>query len=288
MLVGGNYQEWREKIENALIVMDNDLAIRKEKPSPLMESSMQDDNYRFEEEKVRHDARPVVVFTEELVDALTHFSVCSESLGCVYSSIFKSIHGNMIIWYGAWMKRSDDQKKLLHETLLSKLQHITSMAILLDNSFFNAYAGESKNGFPAAKFSTGDTILVNTMDLRSNGFDDNLPYLCLALFKSYFLKMEGLAAGVCFQCEDRPRVACLYVWKSLQACYSWLLNSDYRNTIHLYLEPFSPNIKYDIFKVVYVNSEDELNLGLFPPRVLENGGIDDEDQQKQEFEKELY
>ncbi|KAJ4976307.1 hypothetical protein NE237_001413 [Protea cynaroides] len=231
--------------------------------------------------------RPMVVFTDELIEALKHLSVCSESLGCVYSSIFKSIHGNMIIWYGAWMKKSDEKKKLLHETLLSKLHHVSSMAILVDNSFFNAYAGESKTGFPASKISTGDTILVNTMDLRSKGFDDNLPYLCLALFKSYFLKMEGVASGVCFQCEEKPRVACLYVWKSLQACYSWLLNSDYISTIQLYLEPFSPNVKYDIFKVVYVNREDEFNVEFFLPKEVEiRGGTEDEGQQKHDqFER---
>ncbi|XP_042483753.1 uncharacterized protein LOC122064105 [Macadamia integrifolia] len=236
--------------------------------------------------------RPVVVLTDELIEALKRFSFWSVSLGCVSSSIFKSIHGNMIIWYGAWMKRSDEQKKLLHETLLSKLHQVSSLAVLLDHSFFKAYAGESKNGFPAAKFSTGEIISMNAMKLSSNIFN-NLSYLCLALFKSNFLKMEGVAAGVCFRCEERPKVVCLYVWKSLKACYSWLLNSDYRSTIQLYIEPISPDIKYDIFWVVYVNSDDKFNIEFLPPsrmpETVGGGSYDDEmSQQKQEFEKEIH
>lgn len=40
--------------------------------------------------------RPTVVLVEELVDALKDFSACTETLGCVNSSIFRSIHGNLV------------------------------------------------------------------------------------------------------------------------------------------------------------------------------------------------
>jgi hypothetical protein len=40
--------------------------------------------------------RPIVALVDELVETLKHFSACTESLGCVQSSIFKSIHGNMV------------------------------------------------------------------------------------------------------------------------------------------------------------------------------------------------
>ncbi|XP_057510460.1 uncharacterized protein LOC130792886 isoform X1 [Actinidia eriantha] len=107
--------------------------------------------------------RPMVVLVDELVESLKHFSLCTESLGCVHSAVFRSIHGNMIIWYGAWMKRSNENKELLNETLLSMLTNVSSMAILIDYSFFDAYAGESRNGSPAAKFFTGDTISMNAI-----------------------------------------------------------------------------------------------------------------------------
>nr|GFC82314.1 UDP-4-amino-4,6-dideoxy-N-acetyl-beta-L-altrosamine transaminase [Tanacetum cinerariifolium] len=54
---------------------------------------------------------------DDLVDTLKHFSLFTERLGCIHSSIFKSIHGNMIVWYGAWIKRSHDDKELLREAL---------------------------------------------------------------------------------------------------------------------------------------------------------------------------
>nr|DAD37295.1 TPA_asm: hypothetical protein HUJ06_007936 [Nelumbo nucifera] len=210
--------------------------------------------------------RSVVVIIEDLMDALKQFSVCCERLGCAHCSIFKSIHGNM----------------------MSMLQDVSSMAILLDHSFFNAYAGESKDGFSGAKFSTGDTVSLNAL-LQSSDDSADLSYLCLALFKSYFLKMEGVTGGVCFKCDDLPRVVCLYVWKSLHSCYSWLLTTDIRRTIKPYLEPFSPDIKYDIFRVVYVrNEENMLNTHhLFPsPKMQENVGNNEGGQRKQQgFEK---
>ncbi|KAJ0581510.1 hypothetical protein HanHA300_Chr04g0141871 [Helianthus annuus] len=64
--------------------------------------------------------RPTVAVLDDLVDTLKHFSFFTESLGCIHSSIFKSIHGNMIIWYGAWIKRSNN-KELLHEALVSSI-----------------------------------------------------------------------------------------------------------------------------------------------------------------------
>ncbi|XP_076885378.1 uncharacterized protein LOC143534889 [Bidens hawaiensis] len=102
--------------------------------------------------------RPTVAIVDDLVDTLKHFSFFTERLGCIHSSIFKSIHGNMIIWYGAWIKRSDDNKELLHDNLFSALKNLHNMAVLVNHNFMAAYGGEAKDGSPAAKFSTGDTI----------------------------------------------------------------------------------------------------------------------------------
>ncbi|RVW89914.1 hypothetical protein CK203_036581 [Vitis vinifera] len=62
---------------------------------------------------------PMVVVVDDLIDALKLFSSSTESMGCVHSSIFRSIHGNMIIWYGAWMKRSSENKEFLHAAFVS-------------------------------------------------------------------------------------------------------------------------------------------------------------------------
>lgn len=40
--------------------------------------------------------KPKVVVVDELVDALKHFSLWTETWGCVHSSILQSIHGNMV------------------------------------------------------------------------------------------------------------------------------------------------------------------------------------------------
>jgi len=40
--------------------------------------------------------KPTVVIVEHLVHGLQHFSLLSENLGCVQSSIFRSIHGNKV------------------------------------------------------------------------------------------------------------------------------------------------------------------------------------------------
>ncbi|XVF25418.1 hypothetical protein REPUB_Repub13aG0210700 [Reevesia pubescens] len=202
--------------------------------------------------------RPKVVLVDELVESLKQFCVCTETLGCVQSSIFKSIHGNLIIWYGGWMKKSTENKELLTSTLLSMLTSMSSMAVLTEHSFFDAYAGESKDGSNAAKFSTGDIVSMRVIESSSSDIND-VSYANLALFKSRFLRMEGATAGVCLNCQSMPRVASLYVWKSLLLCYSWILTSDYRKTTLPYLDRFSLNIKYDVFWVVYVSSENVKN-----------------------------
>ncbi|KAL5540318.1 hypothetical protein UlMin_045063 [Ulmus minor] len=218
--------------------------------------------------------RPTVVLLGDLLDALKHFSLCTESLGCVQSSLIQSIHGNMIIWYGAWLKKSSENKESLTATLLSMLSKISSMAILFEHRFFDAYGGESRERSSAAKFCTGDTICMCIAALtKGDEMNDDLSYACLALFKSNFLKMKGVTSGVCLKCQNEPKVACIYVWKSLQLCYSWILSTNHRSSILPYLERFPLDVKYDIFRVVYVSGDNVLNFGFFsPPQMLEKGG----------------
>ncbi|KAJ0081320.1 hypothetical protein Patl1_11171 [Pistacia atlantica] len=194
--------------------------------------------------------RPTVVVVEELVEALKHFCICTQTLGCLQTSIFRSIHGNMIIWYGAWTKRSRENKEILTSAILSMLTNLSSMAILIEHSFFDTYAGDSREGSSAAKFCTGDIIFMNITS-PSTGDINDLSYANLALFRDRFLKMEGAISGVCLKCQTIPRVSSLIVWKSLQYCYTWILNSDYRKTIMPYLDRFKLEIRYDIFRVVY-------------------------------------
>ncbi|XP_050234053.1 uncharacterized protein LOC126682415 isoform X2 [Mercurialis annua] len=160
-----------------------------------------------------------------------------------------------IIWYGAWMKKSSENKDLLTAALLSMLTSVSSMAILTEHGFFDAYAGESRDGSMSAKFSTGDTISMNIITAKSSNNLDDISYANLALFKSRFMKMEGALSGVCLNCQTMPTLACFYVWKSLQFCYSWIINSDHRRTMLPYLERFDLDVKYDIFRVVFVSCD---------------------------------
>ncbi|XP_073029840.1 uncharacterized protein [Primulina eburnea] len=214
--------------------------------------------------------RPTVLYVDELVEALKQISSYTESLGCVHSSIFRSIHGNLIIWYGAWMKRSSENKQLLSAALLSMLtNNVSTMAILVEHSFFNAYTGESRDGSPAAKFFSGDIISLSSASLSANDF--TVSYESIGMFKDRFDKMNGSSSGVCLKSQAHPRIVCLFVWKSLQHCYSYILNSDYRKAILPNLEGFALDVKYDVFKVVYVSGDDVLNIELYPKkRVLQN------------------
>ncbi|KAG7963381.1 hypothetical protein I3843_09G114900 [Carya illinoinensis] len=203
--------------------------------------------------------KPTVVLVDEFVDALKQFSSCTGSLGCLQSSIFKSIHGNMV----------------------SMLNSTSSMAILIDHSFIDAYVGESRDSSSAIRFHTGDIISMHAGSAAADSASDidDLSYACLAVFKSRFPKMEGAAAGVCFRYQAKPKVVCLCVWKSIQLCYSWILSADQRKAILPYLDRFSADIKYDIFRVVYVSSDSVLKFQSFPPtEILENGGESKEGQ----------
>ncbi|KAL3833672.1 hypothetical protein ACJIZ3_008408 [Penstemon smallii] len=214
--------------------------------------------------------RPTVVFVDVFVEALKQYSFYTENLGCVHSSVFKSIHGNMVIWYGAWNKRSNENKQMLTAALLSILQNVASMATLIYHCFFDAYAGESKDGTPAAKFFTGDIISLNSATLspkESSG--KNITYPCLALFKDRFHKMDGATAGVCLRSQSMQKVVGFFVWKSLQCCYSYILKSDYRKTVLPYLDDFALDVKYDVFRVTYVSGDNVVNVELHP-RMLRN------------------
>lgn len=136
------------------------------------------------------------------------------------------------------------------------------MAILQDHSFFDAYAGESRDGLPAAKFFTGDVVAVTSATLSGEDpAEMSVAYAFLAIFKDQFMKMDGAAAGACFKSKSMPHIVSLVVWKSLHSFYKYVLTSDYRNRILPYLDGFAVDVKYDVFRVVYVSGD---NLQLYP------------------------
>ncbi|KAL2524422.1 Uncharacterized protein Adt_09476 [Abeliophyllum distichum] len=216
--------------------------------------------------------RPTVVFVDDLVGALKQFSLCTENLGCVHSAIFRSIHGSMIVWYGAWMKRSNENKQLLNATMISMLTNVSSMAILIHSSFFEAYAGEARNGSPAAKFFNGDIISLCSATLSADNLNEHtVSYGCLAIFKDRFLKMEGATAGVCLKSQTLPKIVGLFVWKTLHLYYSYILKSDDRHAILPYFDGLRLDIKYDVFRVVYVSGDNAVNIQFYPHRkIMEN------------------
>ena len=152
------------------------------------------------------------------------------------------------------------------------LNNISSMAVFVECSFLEAYAGESRDGSSTAKFSTGDIISINLAATTSGDLND-LCYAVLAIFRSRFDKMEGATAGLCLKGQSRPLAVCIHVWKSLHFCYSYILNSDHRKWMMPYLERFSIEMKYDIFRVVYVSGDNIVNnlSYISPNQMLENG-----------------
>lgn len=150
------------------------------------------------------------------------------------------------------------------------LTNVSTIAILIEHGFFNAYTGESGDGSHASKFFTGDVVSLSFASLSANDF--TISYESIAMFKDRFGKMNGACSGVCLKSQAHPRIVCLFVWKSLQHCYSYIMNSDYRKAILPNLEGFALDVKYDVFKVVYVSRDDVLNIELYPKKrvVLQN------------------
>ncbi|XP_024992974.1 uncharacterized protein LOC112526787 [Cynara cardunculus var. scolymus] len=217
--------------------------------------------------------RPTVAIVDDLLHTLKHFSFFTERLGCIHSSIFNSLHGNMIVWYGAWIKRSNENKKLLYEDLLSALTNLQNMAVLLNHNFMVTYGGVAKDGSLAAKFSTGDTICFSSNhllpDTKLN--EQDFGYACFSIFQSYFPTMDGVVAGVCLKCASQPMVANFYVWKNLQSCYSFLLNNDHREMLENCFQDAAVFVKYDVYKVVYVSADNISTFQYYPPhKLLEN------------------
>nr|GMD09229.1 putative hydrolase C777.06C [Ipomoea batatas] len=187
--------------------------------------------------------------------------------------------GLRIIWYGSWIKKSSDKDRdSLSSSLLSMLSSgVSSMAIILEHGFYEAFAGEARDGTPAARFYTGDTVSMNALSLSTREVDLNrFSYACLAIFKDRFLRMDGAKGGACLKSRGLSRVCAVFVWRSLQSCYSYILNDDYRSSVLAYLDGMSMDIKYDIFRVVYVSGENAMDFHFFPPhRLLETKGVHD-------------
>ncbi|XP_022638909.1 uncharacterized protein LOC106767892 isoform X3 [Vigna radiata var. radiata] len=193
--------------------------------------------------------KPTVEIVDHLVHRLQHFSLLTQNLGCVQSSIFRSIHGNM-------------------QSMLAN--NVTGMAVLVEHNFLDAYAGESRDGSLTVKFSTGDIISMDSVVTTTRDLND-LSYAALAIFRSRFPKIDGIVSGLCMKGQCLPCVVCIHVWQSLQFCYSWILHPDHRKWMMPYLERFSTEMKYDIFRVVYVSGDNVMNLPSdFPHRMLED------------------
>ena len=133
----------------------------------------------------------------------------------------------------------------LQQSMLTN--NVTRMAVLVvEHNFLDAYAGESRDGSLAVKFSTGDIISMNSVVTTTKDLND-LCYAVLAIFRSSFPKTEGITSGLCMKGQCLPRVVCIHVWQSLQFCYSWILSSDHRKWMMPYLERFSTEMKHYIF-----------------------------------------
>ncbi|XP_078438472.1 uncharacterized protein LOC144708891 [Wolffia australiana] len=207
--------------------------------------------------------RQVGVFPDELIESLKLFSYFCEDLGCVYSAVFKCVHGNLIVWYGAWIKRPEDERRLLYDHLVSTLERASHLGALLDHGFFETYAGMSKDGRSAVRFVKGDTVWMAAM--TPNGDDPaKLSYACMAVFKSCYLHEEGVAAGACFTCLDKPMVASVQLWRSLFDCYSWLIRSSHRTSVRPFLAHLSDDCEFELFTVVFVSSDELPPLQLLP------------------------
>lgn len=153
------------------------------------------------------------------------------------------------------------------------LAKISSMAYIIDNTFFQAYGGESKDGFLAARFSTGDTVSFSVIAHSSS--DDasqiDLSSGILATLQVLFPTMDGATSAVCLKknyninnISDRGAsddcILIFRVWESLESCYSYTMRSDRKYVIVPFLEGLSLYLKHDIFRVIYVSGDNVLNF----------------------------
>ncbi|KAG0451718.1 hypothetical protein HPP92_026077 [Vanilla planifolia] len=203
--------------------------------------------------------RPVNALDDDVIHAMKFLSFQSEGHGCVYSSVMKSIHGNLVVWYGAWIKRSEEEMDILNEMLLSAIEELSDLAVLIQHGFYDAVAGESKDGHRSARFSSGDTVLLCSV-VPAADVESALDDAFRGALSTSLRKAEGTTAAVCLRCRGQPLVVMLHVWKSLQACYAWLIMADYLETVQPQVDRFGMEGQFDVFKVVYVSSDDALNF----------------------------
>ncbi|GLJ40974.1 hypothetical protein SUGI_0848190 [Cryptomeria japonica] len=207
---------------------------------------------------------------DDLVATLVSYTNWFENSGYLNSSfILRSIHGNLVMWFGFWGNYELDSNQI--EAMQAVHEILSKMAQITGHFYHSLYHGQSKTGLPFAKVSRGDFVTTRLV-LTETEKQESLCYACVAILKSYFNKTKGLRSCTCFKSLDGDKVLALAVWNELSAAYAWILDSgpNSEKVISGYVAELIVSTTYDVMEVVYATGDEPLEMpaiAYFPVKV---------------------
>eukprot|EP00253_Pinus_taeda_P023147 PITA_23147 len=140
---------------------------------------------------------------------------------------------------------------------------MTSAVKIVDSGWFRLTSREISRGVPFARLSLGDIVSLRRIYTSSSKMQDMISYRCLAILKSYFVRLKGILSSSFYVSLDGKQIIGLGVWDSVESA-SVLVNRDDNPNVNPWIVFWkclgAKKLKYDVCQVAYVTFRDRCNL----------------------------
>eukprot|EP00253_Pinus_taeda_P011994 PITA_11994 len=140
---------------------------------------------------------------------------------------------------------------------------MTSAVKIVDSGWFRLTSREISRGVPFAQLSLGDIVGLRRIYTASSKIQDMISYSCLAILKSYFVRLKGILSSSFYESLDGKQIIGLGVWDSVESA-SVLVNNDDNPNVNPWIVFWkslgAKKLKYDVCQVAYVTFGDPCNL----------------------------
>eukprot|EP00253_Pinus_taeda_P008406 PITA_08406 len=140
---------------------------------------------------------------------------------------------------------------------------MTSAVKIVDSGWFRLTSREISGGVPFARLSLGDIVSLRRIYTSSSKMQDMISYRCLAILKSYFVRLKGILSSAFYVSLDGKQIIGLGVWDSVESA-SVLVNKDDNPNVDPWIVFWkslgAKKLKYDVCQVAYATFRDRCNL----------------------------
>lgn len=203
----------------------------------------------------------------DINDAVTHMARVAALLekgNNIDVAILKSLEQPWAAVFAVWKgESSGDGLGLNLPEAAAFTKGMTSAVKIVDSGWFRLTSRETSIGIPFAQLSLGDIVSLRRIYTASWKIQDMLSYCCLAILKSYFVRLKGILSSSFYESLDGKQVLGLGVWDSIESA-SFLVNNDDNPNVNPWIVFWkslgAKKLKYHVCQVVYVTFRDPCNL----------------------------